>query len=1843
MKSKTKRILAFLCAVVLVVTTFLGNWYTKTTEVKATDSVEPISLEGFQNVTLKNIDGMEPGIYTGTSGGRHEVGTALNVTSFDKVLLSMKVRFTGGTYLTRLDLGGSNENDRWTGFSLQPNADGTELYFDDNYDMTSTPDKDLQNATKMKADIAGVENFLTDDGFMLQLSFEYGVVTNNRANVTIGVYINGTLYNNQKFIIEDCDMTRVGNNIALYNQASDKSIILDNLVVPNEPVQVDGFTNLTISDFVDGSGVEMQSGEYAGGGLFEDFHVNGLDNFDNAMVSMMVKFEGGGYNDSILIGGNGSTNGWCGFNIRPDDDTGLVLGVGTTWADDIIATVPEPEMPSLSATTAGLTSFVNNEFLLQVSFEYAEPDTQNKADLIMGIYIDGKLYNNQKFTIKSCNMDSVGTHMALYRENAITVKSVKFKKFYGFNEVSIEHFVDESDKAMESKIYGCSDTVYGNYDLFKLKDDSSFQKKLLSIKVKFKEGGSTTRLDIGGSEKWSGLWVHPDETGNCLQIVPSTSYGFEEQPTIEIDANTAGVTNFINNEFLLQLTFNFDEPDGNNKANLQLGVYINGKQYNRQTYTITGCPMSKMGSYIGLYRQGDNSTIIVGSVNDEGFPNDPGIQPSARYEKLTFGDFGIKDKRYPQVSGTLAVLGEVSGRETLDQTVICGSIYYEGSNSSQIIWGGDNSNGWDGLRMFPKKETMSLSWYEGYDEIELETLSSEVAGVEFIGEKYDIMLSAELIANNPDEKVDDIKIGIWFNGLLYNQQYFIVDNVGGQLGDYFGVYCAEEGDAVTFGSVKELLEQPAEHLKKVTFTQFGVKDGTYESIPGTNVNGTYVNGNSINGTVLCGDVQLHNSDQGQINIFLGTAQKQTGSVWYGLRLTKYADSSHLNLIYQVPDSYSTEPYKVVMDISPDEAGIDLNKEFNLMWSMELIDNGGDSNVNDLKVGLWFNGFLYGYTCIDNYALPLENGFATDCGTGTAITLNAIYELSKLPDKNFDKITFSDFGLETQEVTCDGNLVAKAVAKEYDVLDKVVFSGDFRFAQDANYQVIYGGNGGTYGWNGLRVFVSPNWIVVSWYDGNDNITVAQAEPENVNLSSATKNTFNLMISTELVDEDGNGIDDIKVGVWFNEILYSWNGAEYHILNDWGDKLGNQFSIHGADGNKVLIRNVGDYQKNPYYYDEISSFRGDEKSYPEEPGYVFSGWYEDSEYTKPIEQDVTSGKAWAKFVEDDVLSVKPQIKVVADGSDADTKPDLPSDETDLRMATTVDSLDYRKISFFVAKEKNGAYGAELNTASVEGADGRLVYKKLYAIGDESTVWTYKPTAFAWQSEYFKTFTLTRIPKSDYDKMIKITPYWITMDGTLVRGKTLETCVNDYVNNISQAVSVDFIGDDTLPITGFNGPSVVSNADAMLLPDYITDEYFQMIAESGVNVIVCSNLDYAVYPDQVKKALSLGEKYGIGLYVQDGAICPTQIEEDVWNVPKLTKEQIQTRIAEYNHYESFIGLFLIDEPGAGEYATNKAQASELAETARYLKELGILTYVNMYPITDTTGFWDWGQTDKGNYTAYVEEVNTQINPVAFAWDYYPFAVPKTNTSTSRKELKIDKAEYFWNMAEIRRQAQDANKPFWAFVQAGSNWNDDVDYFNTTVVVPTEGQFRWNMNTSLAFGAQGIQYFPLIQPTHFAYAGGSAADNMWDFNRNGLIGAFGNKTQWYYYAQEANAHVGAMDHILMNSYNEKVIALGTAATDTEDLINDSKMDVTSAKSYKKLTGVSDNANVLIGCFDYKGKTALYVVNYNYDSAQNDIVLQFDGTSNITMYKNATETKTTGSSVELDMAAGEGILLVIE
>ena len=54
------------------------------------------------------------------------------------------------------------------------------------------------------------------------------------------------------------------------------------------PVTLEGFTDLTIKDFVDNNGTQMPTGRYEGSnnGNLNDYYVDGLTNFDKKLLSM---------------------------------------------------------------------------------------------------------------------------------------------------------------------------------------------------------------------------------------------------------------------------------------------------------------------------------------------------------------------------------------------------------------------------------------------------------------------------------------------------------------------------------------------------------------------------------------------------------------------------------------------------------------------------------------------------------------------------------------------------------------------------------------------------------------------------------------------------------------------------------------------------------------------------------------------------------------------------------------------------------------------------------------------------------------------------------------------------------------------------------------------------------------------------------------------------------------------------------------------------------------------------------------------------------------------------------------------------------------------------------------------------------------------------------------------------------------------------------------------------------------------------------------------------------------------------------------------------------------------
>ena len=181
-------------------------------------------------------------------------------------------------------------------------------------------------------------------------------------------------------------------------------------------------------------------------------------------------------------------------------------------------------------------------------------------------------------------------------------------------------------------------------------------------------------------------------------------------------------------------------------------------------------------------------------------------------------------------------------------------------------------------------------------------------------------------------------------------------------------------------------------------------------------------------------------------------------------------------------------------------------------------------------------------------------------------------------------------------------------------------------------------------------------------------------------------------------------------------------------------------------------------------DISAYRT-EGAYtaPEKDGYVFAGWFRDEDCTSPVAVDTVSGSAYAKWVTEDVLSVKAQV--LADTTAA-------SESTDLRFLTTVDSLDYQNIGFSIT----------INTKTNTPAS-TSVYKTITARSDGAVV-AKDPTVFSEVSEYFHTYTITKIPSSAFGTEITVTPYWTTLDGTVANGVARTLTVNEIISTIANA---------------------------------------------------------------------------------------------------------------------------------------------------------------------------------------------------------------------------------------------------------------------------------------------------------------------------------------------------------------------------------------------------------------------------------------------------------------------------
>ena len=175
-----------------------------------------------------------------------------------------------------------------------------------------------------------------------------------------------------------------------------------------------------------------------------------------------------------------------------------------------------------------------------------------------------------------------------------------------------------------------------------------------------------------------------------------------------------------------------------------------------------------------------------------------------------------------------------------------------------------------------------------------------------------------------------------------------------------------------------------------------------------------------------------------------------------------------------------------------------------------------------------------------------------------------------------------------------------------------------------------------------------------------------------------------------------------------------------------------------GHSIFEMAVYDGQTVPDNYMDVTDYKA-QGTYPTETGKIFAGWFEDAEFT--TEYTGTTGYAFAKFIDDDVLTTKFQIA---------------TDDTAVRFISSVDSMDFDEVGFIFT----GTYGNAVITEKTKTTE--KLYTKITAAGE-----SIEPDVFSPDSHYFFTYTIRGMEDATTNSTWHVTPFYKTLDGTVVTG--------------------------------------------------------------------------------------------------------------------------------------------------------------------------------------------------------------------------------------------------------------------------------------------------------------------------------------------------------------------------------------------------------------------------------------------------------------------------------------------
>ncbi len=475
--------------------------------------------------------------------------------------------------------------------------------------------------------------------------------------------------------------------------------------------------------------------------------------------------------------------------------------------------------------------------------------------------------------------------------------------------------------------------------------------------------------------------------------------------------------------------------------------------------------------------------------------------------------------------------------------------------------------------------------------------------------------------------------------------------------------------------------------------------------------------------------------------------------------------------------------------------------------------------------------------------------------------------------------------------------------------------------------------------------------------------------------------------------------------------------------------------------------------------------------------------------------------------------------------------------------------------------------------------------------------------------------------------------------------------------QTLKANTLLNGEMPIIGYDGPY----NDTGL----INDDVYSLIKDSGVNTVVSNGNEIGTKSEISNKILELSEKYGLKSYLMNGY---TYDMENEYNITKKS-ERLSEITSKYDIYSSFAGYYIGDEPLLNTPGYNDEGVKTKMSLIEYQEPMNVLkgytninTYLNLLPYisgalnNDVLGT----NSSTATYEAYEQYVKkaSEIGLDYLSYDMYIVG----NSGTNYKDYTN---EFYKNLDWMRNISLGENKPYYAFVQVGTDFSETNSKKTTQNKLTTVKEMYLEANAALAMGAKGLSYYSIVQPAKYA----ASTDGTYDYYRSGIINAKGeanhgenNKADYDYYsaAQKINSYIKKVDEVLMNSTSMGVM---TTSSSIQKQIDNAYIDANSeaAGVVTKISiknsgtlGVGADKDFLVGCFDYYGRKAYMIVNTATEgdkimgntAGTTTPILTFDDTYSYSYIAMGDENWTTGTGSTFEyskLQPGESVVIVVD